>query len=104
MRLTLNLMCNHSPLSFFAVSDGPGKGTADAVNGIKATDYLCRAERLLWYSQPFSWVLIRPPWASNLQVCCKACVCNKMKERCENAGSEVSSIMVAYLFLCVVCE
>ena len=70
------------------VPEGSGKGTLAAVNGLKATEYLRRAERLTPHSQPFSWVLFRPPWAPN-QLCYKACVCNQMKQVCNDASTKV---------------
>lgn len=64
------------------VQDGPGKGTVFAHNGIKAAHYLIQAESLLVkHKQPFSWVLIRPPFASTC-VCSKSCICHHMKEYC----------------------
>ena len=63
------------------VPDGPGKGTINAFNGQKASSYLKRAESLVTHRQPFSWVFIRPPFASSC-VCCKACVCHNMKNHC----------------------
>ena len=70
------------------VPEGSGKGTLAAVNGLKATEYLRRAERLTPHSQPFSWVLFRPPWAPN-HLCYKACVCNQMKQVCNDASTKV---------------
>lgn len=70
------------------VPEGSGKGTLGAVNGVKATEYLCRAERLTPHSQPFSWVLFRPPWAPN-HLCYKACVCSQMEQLCKNTSSKV---------------
>ena len=64
-----------------SVPDGVGKGTVDAVNGVKATEYLSRVESLLHRSPPFSWVLFRPPWVPN-NLCCKACICHHMKALC----------------------
>ena len=70
--------------------DGIDKGTLDAYNGIKASECLLHAERLTPYSQPFSWVLFRPPWASNNK-CCKACVCYHMKIYAEDVSTIIAN-------------
>lgn len=69
------------------VPDGKGKGTLNAVNGWKAAEYLILAESQSVHRQPFSWVLIRPPLVGNC-VCCKACVCFRMKQHCDTASDE----------------
>jgi F-box protein 1 (cyclin F) len=61
------------------VPECAGKGTLDSVNGARATEWLQKAERVSRDVQPFSWVLIRPPWAPH-GICCKACVHFKFKE------------------------
>lgn len=65
---------------------GDGKGTLDAINGIKATEFLIHAEALTTHTQPFAWVLFRPPWTPNSK-CCKACVFHHMKRRLDNSVS-----------------
>ncbi|XP_019855606.1 PREDICTED: cyclin-F-like [Amphimedon queenslandica] len=70
------------------VPDGPGKGTINAFNGQKASNYLKRAESLVTHRQPFSWVFIRPPFATTC-VCCKACVCHNMKNHCISPNKEL---------------
>lgn len=77
-----------------AVPEGPGKGTLDYFNGIRATEYLIKAERIR-SQQPFAWVLFRPPWAYNNK-CCKACVLHHMKNRLENEVS-VSLILCSHI-------
>ena len=71
-----------------SVPDGPGKGTLKAINGQKAAEYLKKAETLICHKQPFSWVLIRPPFATTC-ICCKACVCQEMKQHCTTTADEV---------------
>ena len=73
-------------LSLPPVPEGSGKGTYKATNGIRATEHLIRAEQLTPHTPPFSWVLFRPPWASN-NMCCKACVCQRMKDHCANVDT-----------------
>ena len=63
----------------YAVPECAGKGTLDSVNGAKATEWLQKAEECSQDVQPFSWVLIRPPWSPH-GICCKACVHLKFKE------------------------
>ncbi len=81
------------------VPDGPGKGTVDALNGLRATDYLSRAERLSRCAQPFAWVLFRAPWAPG-SLCCKASVCHQMKVLCEEA-EEVCVCVCMHVFVCL---
>lgn len=81
------IRCTSSP-----VPDGPGKGTPAAINGMRATEYLYKAELHSPNIQPFSWVLIRPPWASN-NMCCKACVCYNLKKLCcESSSSNTDEV------------
>lgn len=70
-----------------SVPDGPGKGTLKAINGQKAAEYLKKAETLICHKQPFSWVLIRPPFATTC-ICCKACVCQEMKQHCTTPAAD----------------
>ena len=70
------------------VPDGAGKGTAESQNGKRAAEYLKTVESLVVPGPPFSWVLIRPPLATDC-VCCKACVCHKMKLHCTTSSPEV---------------
>ena len=82
------------PLSLslsLSVPDGPGKGTLKAINGQKAAEYLKKAETLICHKQPFSWVLIRPPFATTC-ICCKACVCQEMKQHCTTTNDKVCLI------------
>lgn len=83
-------------VSTCTVPDGPGKGTLDDFNGVRATECLIQAERLTPHTPPFSWVLFRPPWASN-SMCCKTCVCNKMKMHCSGKEEVCTS---SYTFFC----
>ena len=85
--------------------EGAGKGTYNAHNGIKATEYLIKAEELTPHIPPFSWVLFRPPWASN-NMCCKACVCQRMKDHCEDADTDAVSLakpVSCLLFSVILC-
>lgn len=47
--------------------------------------------------EPFSWVLIRPPWTST-GLCCKACVCEHMKLHDHGEVSEHKINMTCFLF------
>lgn len=56
------------------VPEGDGRGTIESSNGVAAARLLSQVERRMIDREPFSWVLIRPPWTST-GLCCKACVC-----------------------------
>jgi len=48
------------------------------VNSEKASEMFCRVEELIaangmWSSAPFTWLFMRPPWATT-GACCKECV------------------------------
>lgn len=62
----------------FTVPEGDGRGTIESSNGVSAARLLSQVERRMINQEPFSWVLIRPPWTST-GLCCKACVCEHMK-------------------------
>ena len=76
--------------SIASVPDGPGKGTMDSLNARKVAQYLIHAESLSHHTQPFSWLLIRPPLAAST-VCCKACVCHRMQQHCRQTEDKVST-------------
>ena len=82
------------------VPDGAGKGTAESQNGKKAAEYLKTVESLVVPGPPFSWVLIRPPLATDC-VCCKACVCHKMKLHCTTSSPEVRVCVCACVDVCI---
>ena len=63
---------------YLTVPEGDGRGTIESSNGVTAARLLSQVERRMINQEPFSWVLIRPPWTST-GLCCKACVCEHMK-------------------------
>jgi len=60
-----------------------------------ASEMLIRAEQIAGSSDPFSWLLYRPPWSSN--TCSKACIFKDMKKLSEEnkdvVGKKFSGIM-----------
>ena len=64
----------------------------DSINASKVAQYLIQAEAHARHTQPFSWLLIRPPLASSM-VCCKAVVCHRIQQHCQLAQDKVSSVL-----------
>ncbi|KAI0214735.1 Cyclin-F [Lamellibrachia satsuma] len=58
---------------------GDFEGRRITVNGEKAAEMFCQVECLTPHTAPFTWLFIRPPWASS-GACCKECVFTNIKQ------------------------
>ena len=58
---------------------GDFEGRRITVNGDKAAEMFCQVECLTPHTAPFTWLFIRPPWASS-GACCKECVFNNITQ------------------------
>ena len=65
-------------ISFFVAVAGDFQGMKITSNGEKAAEMFCKVETLMPHIMPFTWLFIRPPWATT-GACCKECVFNNMK-------------------------
>ena len=54
------------------------QGRKVTTNGEHAAQMFCKVETLLPNVTPFTWLFIRPPWATS-GACCKECVFRNMK-------------------------
>lgn len=61
---------------------GDFEGRRITVNGEKAAEMFCQVECLTPHTAPFTWLFIRPPWASS-GACCKECVFSNMTQYVE---------------------
>ena len=77
----------HTHTHTYTVPACDGKGSYDSFNGIKATEYLIRAEALCSKTTLFSWVLFRPPWSLEV-VSSKMCVFHHMRLACQDADTK----------------
>ena len=78
---------------------GDFEGRRITVNGDKAAEMFCQVECLTPHTAPFTWLFIRPPWASS-GACCKECVFNNIEQYVKKVRC-ISLMVGRKLELCV---